>query len=139
MATRFPLFVAILLVLLGGALPYHTGAPQRACDGMVPGHGSPQQSGADSYQLTAEKQPDQSVRVTLTGTFKGFLLQARKADDVDTLVPGKFAPDDKDTTATLNCSGDEAAALTHTNGEVKSQVKATWIPPANWAGEVVFR
>lgn len=138
MATRFPFFAAVLLVLLGGAVPYHTGAPQGACSGMVPGHGGPQ-SGADAYQLTAEKQPDQSVRVTLTGTFKGFLLQARKADDIDTLVPGKFVPDDKATAATLNCSGDEAAALTHTNGDVKSQVKATWIPPANWAGEVVFR
>ncbi|XP_077500451.1 putative ferric-chelate reductase 1 homolog isoform X2 [Amblyomma americanum] len=139
MATRFPFFLAVLLVLLGTAVPYHTGAPQGACDAMVPGHGAPSESGADSYQLTAEKQPDQTVRVTLTGTFKGFLIQARKADDVDSLVPGKFVPVDNATTATLSCLGDEAAALTHTDGDVKSQVKATWIPPANWAGEVVFR
>lgn len=138
MATRLPIFAAVLLVLLGGALPYHTGAPQGACNNMVPGHGSPSDSATDSYSLTAQKQPDQSVKVTLAGTFKGFLIQARKADDVDSLVPGKFVPEGN-ASRTVDCAQEDGTALTHKDGEVKSQVTATWIPPANWEGQVVFR
>lgn len=138
MATRLPIFAAVLLVLLGGALPYHTGAPQGACNNMVPGHGSPSDSATDSYSLTAQKQPDQSVKVTLAGTFKGFLIQARKANHVDSLVPGKFVPEGN-ASRTVDCAQEDGTALTHKDGEVKSQVTATWIPPANWEGQVVFR
>lgn len=138
MATRLPFCVAVLLVLLGGALPYHTGAPQGACNNMVPGHGRLSETPADSFSLTIQKQPDQSVKVTLTGTFKGFLIQARKADDVDTMVPGKFVVEGN-SSHTVECGGEEATALTHTDGEVKSQVTTTWVPPSNWEGQVVFR
>ncbi|XP_049275411.1 putative defense protein [Rhipicephalus sanguineus] len=138
MATRLPFCVAVLLVLLGGALPYHTGAPQGACNNMVPGHGRLSETPADSFSLTTQKQPDQSVKVTLTGTFKGFLIQARKADDVDTMVPGKFVVEGN-SSHTVECGGEEATALTHTDGEVKSQVTTTWMPPSNWEGQVVFR
>ncbi|KAL1481281.1 hypothetical protein MTO96_015718 [Rhipicephalus appendiculatus] len=108
MATRLPFFVAVLLVLLRGALPYHTGAPQGACNNMVPGHGSVSETPADSFSLMAQKQPDQSVKVTLTGTFKGFLIQARKADDVDTMVPGKFVVEGN-SSHTADCGGEEAS------------------------------
>lgn len=138
MATRLPFFVAVLLVLLGGALPYHTGAPQGACDSMVPGHGRLAETAADSFSLAAHKQPDQSVKVTLAGTFKGYLIQARKADDVDTMVPGKFVVE-ANSSRTTDCGGEEATALTHKDGEVKSQVTTTWIPPSNWEGQIVFR
>lgn len=138
MATRLPFCVAVLLVLLGGALPYHTGAPQGACNNMVPGHGRVSETPADSFSLTVQKQSDQSVKVTLTGTFKGFLIQARKADDVDTMVPGKFVVEGN-SSHTVECGGEEATALTHTDGEVKSQVTTTWLPPSNWEGQVVFR
>ncbi|KAH9366945.1 hypothetical protein HPB48_002460 [Haemaphysalis longicornis] len=110
--SNVPVYLALLLLFLGGVLPYHSGAPDGACETMVPGHGSAVESGADTYKITAEKQPDQSVKVTLEGTFKGFFIQARDSNNIETLVPGKFVPGDADVMHTADCGGHEQESTT---------------------------
>lgn len=137
--SNVPFYSVLLLLFLGGVFPYHSGAPDKACETMIPGHGSASESGADSYKITAEKQPDQSVKVTLEGTFKGFFIQAKRSDNIETLVPGKFVPGDSVIMQAVDCGGHDETAVTHKDGSVKSEVAATWTPPANWEGTVVFR
>lgn len=135
--------LALGLVLLASRVNGHgTGAPLTRCDSMLPGHaGSSVQQSPAPYNLSRELQQDNTVKVTLTGSspFKGFFIQARRADDQDTLVPGAFTVSDDALVQTLNCEDKQSSAVTHQEKSEKSQIVVTWTPPSDWDGEVVFR
>lgn len=137
-----PLLVFLLLHMAPNANGHGTGAPVSRCDSMLPGHsGSTQQESAAPFNVSRELQPDNTVKVTLTGTnpFKGFFIQARRADDQEALVPGMFTVSDESVIQTLNCEDKQSSAVTHQDKSEKSEIVVFWTPPSDWDGEVVFR
>ncbi|KAG0414029.1 hypothetical protein HPB47_008823 [Ixodes persulcatus] len=134
--------LGLLLLLAPNVNCHGTGAPSSQCDSMLPNHaGSTPQESAAPYNVSRELQPDHTVKVTLTGTnpFKGFFIQARRADDQEALVPGKFTVSDESVIQTLNCEEKQSSAVTHLDKSEKSEIVVFWTPPSDWDGEVVFR
>ncbi|CAN8004387.1 unnamed protein product, partial [Ixodes hexagonus] len=91
-----------LVCLEIGACAYETGAPTRQCDRMRPFHypggnksAAPfaPETRTAPYTVSAEKQPDQAIKMTLkgTGSFRGFFVQAREEADKSKRVHGTFA------------------------------------------------
>lgn len=85
---------AILLINITFAHGYGSGAPnsKKICSTLIPGHGSKQEA-ASPYKLIVTDSNGQ-VKVNLVATsqvtFAGFIVQARLASDLDTIVDGSF-------------------------------------------------
>ncbi|XP_067006848.1 putative defense protein Hdd11 [Anabrus simplex] len=116
---------------------YSAGAPEGACDDMVPQHGAdPLPLTTFPYKLTIkEKQIKAGQKVPITiegGNFKGFFIQAR---DGKTPV-GQFeaAPG----VGLVNCNG-IATAATHTNSTIKSSITAVWKAPNKPISKLIYR
>merc|ERR1711997_1449438 len=109
------------LSLHGGGLGMSGGAPGGACDSMTPQHNGikPQEEdGHDHYVLKAVP-ARRDVYLTLEATdtdktFKGFVIQARDANEPQN-------------------------AITHRSPEDKTLVNAIWTAPSDFAGDVEFR
>merc|ERR1711997_385172 len=135
------------LSLHGGGLGMSGGAPGGACDSMTPQHNGikPQEEdGHDHYVLKAVP-ARRDVYLTLEAkdtdkTFKGFVIQARDANDPDKRI-GTFTIDEEEGPARfMGCSDDEPQnAITHRSPEDKTLVNAIWTAPSDFAGEVEFR
>nr|XP_050024024.1 defense protein l(2)34Fc-like [Dermacentor andersoni] len=128
-----------LVVLSRGAVCHPDGAPVEACREMRPNHGPDAKESTDkgNLKLTATPHDKRSAKVTLEGTFKGFLI---KAVDSNGTVVGNFTPDMPDIAKGTKCDGHNNSAITHTNREEKSSVPVTWTASDNYkGGDVIFR
>ena len=91
--------VLVGICLLVAADGYSQGAPDSACNTLVPGHGVDSQSSLSPYTLTpsvASAEPAQRIKVTLGSSdgspFKGFIVQARDSNNNE--VIGTFFTDE---------------------------------------------
>lgn len=86
------LTLALLLLLLGPSptTEYSMGAPDSACNRMMPGHGFDPQTGEPPARLVLEKDtvaPGQTLKFRIEGgEFKGFIVQARVDPDENAQV-----------------------------------------------------
>ncbi|KAH8028949.1 hypothetical protein HPB51_020876 [Rhipicephalus microplus] len=130
----WPLWFVLVLSVRG----FPRGAPMSACRTMAPSHGLVVDVAGPRVTLRAWLLPDtRSATVTMSGRFRGFLVQARSKDDVRVLVPGRFTP----TTGarTLDCDNRDDSAITHLDNTEKTNVTAKWAAPPGWEGSVVFK
>ena len=74
-------------LLFHAVLAYSTGAPDLACEGMTPNHGSLAQTVESPYQVTVDEsyyKAGKTVNVTIKSSgndiFNGILVQAREAN-----------------------------------------------------------
>ncbi|CAL1531835.1 unnamed protein product [Lymnaea stagnalis] len=114
-----------------------------ACDNLKPVHGgTAPRTSAPGYKLTFSPStyaPGKSVKVTIssctTAGYKGFMLQARRADQgQDQAVRiGSF------TTVTNTRQACSSQALVHSSKDPKTTQTFTWNPPASAAGHLQFR
>ncbi|XP_046346278.2 putative ferric-chelate reductase 1 isoform X2 [Haliotis rufescens] len=142
------LCIGSLLLFARSARPYTKGAPEHACADMMPHHHDQPAAQTDSpFVLLLQKatySPGEAVEVTLEGRceeqFKGFLLQAHRADPVYNTSDyiGSFI-----TTAITSAvceNGDGVPrGLTQNETSPKSVVKATWTAPSTASGHVIFK
>ena len=86
------LTLALLLLLLGPSptTEYSMGAPDSACNRMMPGHGFDPQQGDPPARLIIEGDtvaPGQTIKFRIEGgEFKGFIVQARVDPDENAQV-----------------------------------------------------
>lgn len=144
------LVLLVVCSLVAAVLARPEGAPNGACDAVLASpnpHGPPQNPAVNAtpYQLTITPFPDNGQYVaagtyTVTfsacgannNTFRGILMVA-----VNNMGErqGTWTPAEGLTQTT--CSDNRG--LTHTNGQDKSSVTATWTAPAEGSGDIQFR
>ncbi|XP_059169379.1 putative defense protein [Physella acuta] len=137
---RCRVILLALAVWVGPGSCYPNGqGVDSSCATLVPGHGVTPQASTPPYYLTitpTSYTPDQPVTVTLGGnpnTFKGFMIQARRADGLSSELLGYFSTDMGTRQA---CNG---RALVHSDNSSKANKTFNWIPPKYSVGNVVFR
>ncbi|XP_060725470.1 putative ferric-chelate reductase 1 isoform X2 [Tachysurus vachellii] len=125
----------LLLGFVGVCESYPSGQVTGSCDGnMVPNHGRAAQTSAPPYTVTTDsniyKEGD-TITVTLsatTGTFTGFLLEARLVGSNS--VMGSFSVMNS-AAQTLSCSGVSNSAVSHTSKITKSEIQTKWKAPTS--------
>ncbi|CAG9826147.1 unnamed protein product [Diabrotica balteata] len=104
---------------------------------MIPKHPFTPQTSQIPYKFGFNKdkiKAGEKVDITITGTFKGLLLEVREGDNaVGEWVVADTDPDFR----TLNCHGNNNTALTHKNAHYKSNVNLTWKAP-NKVGKYIL-
>lgn len=139
----------LLMTVLAGfgdpAAGYSNGKVSGACKDMKPHHGSPSSTDPPPYKISTDKSifgPGDRITVTLQAmgykSFKGFLIEARKADDPDSPALGSFSLVDPAVSQLLRCGDTEASGVSHVSGSKKLQVQAVWEPPKKPPNRVQF-
>ncbi|XP_075396385.1 ferric-chelate reductase 1 [Tenrec ecaudatus] len=137
----FTLAVLILLVLVSSVANYPSGKVTKSCQGMVPEHGHSPQSKAVHHISVNQKTftPGEQIKVTLSGpTFKGFLLEARDAEDLSGPLIGSFTLIDHEMSQILNCEDVEGSAVSHRNPSKKSSIEVYWNAPSSAPNHTQF-
>ncbi|XP_072936368.1 putative defense protein Hdd11 [Epargyreus clarus] len=139
---KFAVVVAMAVAAVQG---YGDGAPESACQDMIPRHPvSPQKSPAPYIITTSTKvvKAGTPMEVVISGkssadTIRGLMLQARAGDK----PVGTFQISPNDPFKLLKCSaaGDTVTHKRHDPKDDKQSVTFTWTPPANLNEEVKFR
>ncbi|XP_074118871.1 ferric-chelate reductase 1 isoform X1 [Sminthopsis crassicaudata] len=132
MIPEFTLGIWILLQLISPVANYADGKVMEACHTMVPGHGYLPQSDP-VHKITLNQTtflPGDTVTVTLSGPrFKGFLIEARNADDLKSSSIGSFTLLDEEECQLLTCDHKEGSAVSHTSPSKKTQIEVYWNAP----------
>ncbi|XP_043913293.1 putative defense protein 3 [Protopterus annectens] len=123
-------YFTILQVLRCNA--FGNGAPESACESMLPGHkGYQPQPSPSPYNISVSAKSfknGQPINVTITGqNYQGLLLEARMYGIKSSLGSWMMPPLN---TKFLKCSGNPKGAITHSNTEIKTASTVyTWMPP----------
>ncbi|KAH9491828.1 Cartilage matrix protein [Bulinus truncatus] len=132
------LLLTTMLVYCVNCYPSGIGV-NSACSNLTPGHGASAQNDAPPYYIEINAttvNPGGNVTVTLNAIntpFKGFMIQARRADGSSSEPLGTFV----NTTQTrLACSG---AALVHSSSVDKTMIQFNWTAPRTLDVDVIFR
>ncbi|XP_059176714.1 putative ferric-chelate reductase 1 [Physella acuta] len=140
MAVMLQAIGLVLVLWVGTVVCFPDGANvDNSCSDMVPQHGAPAKTSTPPYTISftpTSYTPGQQVTVHLRGngnTFKGFMIQAKRADGSSNELLGSFTAIAGTRQA---CNGQ---ALIHTESRDKSSKTFIWSPPAEDVGYVVFR
>ncbi|XP_050400195.2 putative ferric-chelate reductase 1 isoform X2 [Patella vulgata] len=137
----------LCLVSLPAINAYSSGAGPGACSELKPAHDNlDTQTSISPFAVIPSKTnytASDKITVTLQARcgykFKGFLIQARRADNstVRTEVVGTF---DTQTNTKQLCTGTNSDALTHANAAEKTSLDLTWNAPSTpGTGHIVFK
>ncbi|KAJ2944605.1 hypothetical protein O0L34_g3959 [Tuta absoluta] len=138
--------VVLAVALVAYAEGYSSGAPDTACQDMVPKHPVAAQKVAAPYIVTTSTKvvkAGQPMQVVISGksasnTIGGLLLQAR----VGNKPVGTFSVPAGDRFAQLLNCGSPGNAVTHKKhgpNDEKQTVAFTWTPPKDLIDEIKFR
>jgi len=135
-----------LLFLISPISSYTMGAPDTACSSMTPGHSLDPQDPSTSPPATlsiskSSVSPGSTLEFSLDATqgasFKGFVVQVRRGEDLSSLV-GSFVISGDDASY-MTCNQGIHNSITHRKSTDKTKVKALWRAPTDYEGDVVFR
>ncbi|XP_028179339.1 putative defense protein Hdd11 [Ostrinia nubilalis] len=137
--------LVVLVALVACAQGYSSGAPESACEDMIPRHPVPPQKSKAPYTITTNTKVVKAgspLEVVISGkgasdTIRGLLLQARVGDK----PVGTFTIPPNEPFQLLNC-GTAGNSVTHTKHDAKldkQTVSFTWTPPADLNDEIKFR
>lgn len=83
--------------------------------------------------------PGDQIKVTLSGPpFRGFLLEARNAEDLSGPPIGTFTLIDSDSSQILTCEDVQGFAVSHTSSSIKTEIKVYWNAPSSAPDHVQF-
>ncbi|XP_006169082.1 ferric-chelate reductase 1 [Tupaia chinensis] len=137
----FTLGISILLLYTSPVANYPNGKVAQSCHGMVPEHGHSPQS-YPVHRLAVSRmtfRPGDQIKVTLSGRpFKGFLLEARDAEDVSGPPVGSFTWNGSQEIQLLNCKDVEGSAVSHTNPSKKTEIEVYWNAPSSASNHIQF-
>ncbi|KAK3578547.1 hypothetical protein CHS0354_025258 [Potamilus streckersoni] len=134
----------LVIFLVASVFSLPTGAPPKACDRMVPGHGPDTVSGDPPYAIHISTTSYKAGSV-ITGSIvptqeghmiRGILLQARSTTNTSEML-GTFVPTSTDTHTV--CGPQNLTALTHSNPKMKAAVTFSWMAPSEPMGDFIFR
>ncbi|XP_008584354.1 PREDICTED: ferric-chelate reductase 1, partial [Galeopterus variegatus] len=137
----FTLDVFIFLLHISSVANYPNGKVTGSCHGMVPEHGhSPQSNPVHRIAVSQNTfRPGDQIAVTLSGPpFKGFLLEARNAEDLSGLPIGPFTLNDSQVSQLLTCEDIQGSAVSHTSSSKKTEIKVYWNAPSGAPNHVQF-
>uniref|UniRef100_A0A0B7ARA4 Ferric-chelate reductase 1 n=1 Tax=Arion vulgaris TaxID=1028688 RepID=A0A0B7ARA4_9EUPU len=145
LCSRQILFASLLVVIIvsqSQGYPNGQGITS-ACSSLIPGHGVSEQKTLSPYKIVFNPpsyKPGSPVTVTVITCqrpgFKGFLIQARRADKSlnQNEALGSFSAI---TNTRQTCSGN--TALSHAESSTKMSLTFNWNPPLTPQGHIVFR
>ncbi|XP_035272309.1 putative ferric-chelate reductase 1 isoform X3 [Anguilla anguilla] len=118
-----------------------------ACTSMEPSHDQHSSTKPNTYTITANKDkfsPGDQVQVTLSASksgttyFKGFLIEARDAGNLDGGALGSFTLVNSTDSQLLNCGPTQGSAVSHTSDSKKRQIQVIWNSPESVPSSVQF-
>ncbi|XP_062047793.1 ferric-chelate reductase 1 [Lepus europaeus] len=137
----FTLGVFIFLLRIISVANYPNGKVTQSCGRMIPEHGhSPQSEVAHRISVSQKTfRPGDQIEVTLSGQpFKGFLLEARDAENLNGFPVGSFSLIDSRVSQLLNCEDIQGSAVSHTSSSKKTEIKVYWSAPSSAPNHVQF-
>ncbi|XP_004385770.1 ferric-chelate reductase 1 isoform X1 [Trichechus manatus latirostris] len=137
----FILGVFIHLLHISSVANYPNGKVAKSCHGMIPEHGhSPQSHPIHHISVNQTTfQPGDQLKVTLSGPpFKGFLLEARDAEDLSGPLIGSFTLIDSELSQILTCEDIQGSAVSHRNPSKKNDIEVYWHAPSSAPNHIQF-
>ncbi|XP_058053068.1 putative defense protein 3 [Ahaetulla prasina] len=127
--------------ILGSNHAFPDGAPESACENMLPVHiGVQAQQVPSPYEIslsTSSFQNGQLVNVQILGAaYRGLLLEVRSFQ-LATAALG-FWQTPPNNTRYLQCSGNLHGAITHANTNLKMKEIYSWLPPTLHSPPIVY-
>ncbi|XP_054421018.1 ferric-chelate reductase 1 [Pteronotus mesoamericanus] len=132
---------ALLLLHVSLVANYPGGKVTESCHDMIPRHGhTPHPDPVHSLAVSqATFTPGDHVKVTLSGPeFRGFLLEARNAEDLNGPPVGSFTLVDSQVSQLLTCADVQGSAVSHTNPHKKTKIEVYWNAPQSAPNHVQF-
>ena len=117
---------------------FSSGAPERVCGTLTPGHRDTEgQTSPSPYVVTVTKASigqEDTIEVLIKSideqnAFKGFLAVVRSADSNDDIPRGTFTSEDSTLAQVQDCLGYFNSSATHVSGDDKTEVTLQWTPP----------
>ncbi|KAK6165995.1 hypothetical protein SNE40_022792 [Patella caerulea] len=134
-APGFFLFLCTLVFTINA---YPHGAPKSACVNQLPVHKNIMaQTTTPPYSIRVSGttyKANQSLTVTISGSFQGFLLQARTSGGTTPIGTFSGPPTD---TKIVQCSAKDDS-WTHANNNIKNHSSVLWNPPSVDVGDITF-
>ncbi|XP_057649626.1 ferric-chelate reductase 1 [Chionomys nivalis] len=140
-APEFTVSALVSALLICSVAGYPNGKVAMSCGEMAPQHGhSPQPEPVHQITLSQMKfKPGDQIQVTLSGPkFKGFLLEARDAEDLSGPPVGSFTLIDSEVSQLLTCEDVQGLAVSHTSSSKKTEIKVYWNAPRSAPNHVRF-
>ncbi|AWP20996.1 putative ferric-chelate reductase 1 [Scophthalmus maximus] len=137
----------VLLVALTGRVDpvdgYSNGKVAVACGDMVPRHGYDPSPDPPPYSISVDRStfsPGDKITVSLRGatSFKGFLIEARDAEKLDSPAVGLFLLTEPHQSQLLQCGDTPGSGVSHRSSAKKTEVQAAWESPENPPPRVQF-
>uniref|UniRef100_A0A8C9RFN4 Ferric chelate reductase 1 n=1 Tax=Scleropages formosus TaxID=113540 RepID=A0A8C9RFN4_SCLFO len=138
-------FVAACWMTVAG---YSSGKVTVSCESMLPKHGGHVPSPTPSpYEIIVDKinfNPGDQIKVTLSAPaplatpFKGFLIEARDAANLNSDAVGTFTLVNPSVSQLLNCGPTQGSAVSHTSADTQVEIQAIWIAPQDAPHSVQF-
>ncbi|KAM7054840.1 ferric-chelate reductase 1 isoform 4-T5 [Molossus nigricans] len=131
----------VLVLCIGSVANYPNGDVTQSCRDMVPQHNHlPHPDPVHSIAAAPTTfTPGGQVEVTLSGPeFRGFLIEARDAEDLSGSPIGSFTLIDSQVSQLLTCGDIQGSAVSHTNPHKKTEIKVYWNAPKSAPNHVRF-
>lgn len=132
-APQITLSVLVIALLTCSVTAYPNGKVPMSCGGMIPQHNHSPQS-EPIHQITVSQttfKPGDQIEVTLSGPpFRGFLLEARDAENLSGPPIGSFTLIDSEESQLLTCTDVQGLAVSHTRSSKKTEIKVYWDAPS---------
>ncbi|XP_035474628.2 putative ferric-chelate reductase 1 isoform X1 [Scophthalmus maximus] len=137
----------VLLVALTGRVDpvdgYSNGKVAVACGDMVPRHGYDPSPDPPPYSISVDRStfsPGDKITVSLRGvtSFKGFLIEARDAEKLDSPAVGLFLLTEPHQSQLLQCGDTPGSGVSHRSSAKKTEVQVAWESPENPPPRVQF-
>ncbi|EHB17197.1 Ferric-chelate reductase 1 [Heterocephalus glaber] len=120
---------------------YPNGKVTKSCHQMVPEHDHSPQSEPTHHIPVSQMifRPRDQIEVTLPrGPFKGFLLEAHDAEDLDGPPIGSFMLIDSQVSQLLTCEDIQGSAVNQTSSSKKPEIKVYWKAPSSAPNHIWF-
>ncbi|KFO26878.1 ferric-chelate reductase 1 [Fukomys damarensis] len=137
----FTLGAFVFLLHVSSVASYPNGKVTQSCHRMIPKHGhSPRPEPTHHMALSQTTfRPGDQIEVTLSGQpFKGFLVEARNAEDLDGPPVGSFMLIDHEVSQLLTCDDIQGSAVSHTSSSNKTEIKVYWKAPSSAPNHIRF-
>ncbi|XP_055259000.1 ferric-chelate reductase 1 isoform X1 [Moschus berezovskii] len=137
----FTISAFILLLHVSFVVNYPSGKITKSCHGMIPEHGHTPQSHPTHHISVSQMtfRPGDRIKVTLSGPpFKGFLLEARDAENLSGPPVGSFTLIDSHVSQLLTCEDVQGSAVSHRSPSKKTEIKVYWDAPSSAPNHINF-
>ncbi|XP_016046077.1 ferric-chelate reductase 1 isoform X1 [Erinaceus europaeus] len=136
----FILGAFIFLLHISSVANYPDGGVTQSCHEMIPAHGhSPRSDPVHNISVSQMTfRPGDQIKVTLSGPpFKGFLLEARDAENLNGPPIGSFTCDSQ-VSQLLTCENVQGSAVSHSSPSKKTEIKVYWHAPSTAPNHIQF-